>query len=152
MCQTWGTICWVLVNCKQRGLPFCFKMERAGFYPERGLIMKTKMSSNRMFALHAISQSVAAVQTQLKLMGRSGSRSLSYTQCFNSYRHSRRSRRDPSPSPYHSTTRSRRSSRSSSLNRQRRKKLKKEKEEKKRRETELKKLEEDAARRMEELI
>ena len=122
------------------------------FHPERRLIMETKMSLNRMFVLHAISQSVAAVQTQLKLTGRSGSRSLSYPHRSNSYRHNRRSKRDSSPSPYHSTTRSRRSSRSSFLSRQRRKKLKKEEEEKKRCEAELKTLEEDAARRMEELI
>ena len=136
------------------------------FHPERGLIMETEMSLNRMFVLHAISQPVAAVQTRLKLMERSGSWSLSYTHHFNSYRHSRRSRRDPSPSPYHSTTRSRRSSRSSSLSRRLRsrssslspfpkssssspsrastdrkhsiEKLKKEEEEKKRREAELK--------------
>jgi len=47
---------------------------------------------------------------QLKLMGRSVSRSPSYTPRSNSYRHSRRSRRDTSPSPYHSNTRSRFSS------------------------------------------
>ena len=90
------------------------------FHPERGLIMETKMSLNRMFVLHAISQPVAAVQTQLKLMGRSCSRSLSYTHHSNSYRHSQRSKRDPSPSPYDSTTYSKRSSRSSSLSCQRR--------------------------------
>ena len=126
-----------------KGVTFLFQNGTCkGFHPERGLIMKTKMSLNRMFVLHAISQPVAAVQTQLKFMGRSGSRSLSYTHRSNFYRHSRRSRRDPSPSPYHSTTRSRRSSRSSSLIHQRRKKFKKEEKEKKRREAELKKLEE----------
>ena len=30
------------------------------FHPERGLIMETKMSSNRMFVLHAVTQSVAS--------------------------------------------------------------------------------------------
>ena len=30
------------------------------FHPERGLIMETKMSSNRMFVLHAISQLVTS--------------------------------------------------------------------------------------------
>ena len=141
------------------------------FHPERDLMMETKMSLNRMFVLHAISQPIAAIQTQLKLMGRSGSRSLSYIHRSNSYRHSKRSKRDRSPSPYHSTTRSKRSTRSSSLSRQRRsrssslspfpesssssssrastdrnhsiEKLKKEEEKKKKREAELKKLEED---------
>ena len=69
------------------------------FHLERRLIMETKMSLYRMFVLHAISQPVATVQTQLKLMGSSVSRSPSYTPRSKSYRHGRRSRRDPSPSP-----------------------------------------------------
>jgi len=75
-----------------KGVTFLFQNGTCKvFHPERGLIMETKMSLNRMFVLHAISQPVAATQTQLKLMGRSGSRSLSYTHRSNSSRHSQRS-------------------------------------------------------------
>jgi len=77
-----------------KGVTFLFQNGTCKvFHPERGLIMETKMSLNRIFVLHAISQPVAATQTQLKLMGRSGSRSLSYTHRSNSSRHSQRSRR-----------------------------------------------------------
>ena len=52
------------------GLSILFQNETCKmFHPKRGLIMETKMSLNRMFVLHAISQPVAAVQTQLKLRG-----------------------------------------------------------------------------------
>ena len=60
MYQSWRTICWVLGNCNQRGLPFCFKMERARCFILRGLIIETRMHLNRIFVLHAISQPVAS--------------------------------------------------------------------------------------------
>ncbi|XP_023006021.1 uncharacterized protein LOC111498899 [Cucurbita maxima] len=48
-----------------KGVTFLFQNGTCkGFHPERGLIMKTKMSSNRMFALHAILQPVASTSIQ----------------------------------------------------------------------------------------
>jgi len=48
-----------------KGVTFLFQNGTCKvFHPERGLIMETKMSLNRIFVLHAISQPVVDTQTQ----------------------------------------------------------------------------------------
>ena len=46
---------------QEKGLNILFQGKKCKvFHPEKGLIMETKMASNQMFILHAISQPIAS--------------------------------------------------------------------------------------------